>query len=146
MSPTSAPAGSSVSAASPQPLGPPSVRSARCSAACGSVGGAPFASIAQCGGIGLPAFACSSRSPRAIARGDLELHAKAGKPIPPHWAIDANGAPPTDPQAALQRALRTLGGPKGWGLAALTELPAGALVGDMPSADARAVDEGAGPT
>ncbi|CAJ6270598.1 malate/L-lactate dehydrogenase family protein [Burkholderia pseudomallei] len=82
----------------------------------------------------------------AIARGDLELHAKAGKPIPPHWAIDANGAPTTDPQAALQGAMRTFGGHKGSALAAMIELLAGALIGDMTSAESLAFDEGAGAT
>lgn len=69
----------------------------------------------------------------AIARGDIELHAKQGKPIPSHWAIDVDGQPTTDPKVALQGAMRTFGGHKGSALAAMVELLGGALIGDMTS-------------
>ncbi|AOJ04009.1 oxidoreductase [Burkholderia mayonis] len=82
----------------------------------------------------------------AIARGDIELHAKADKPIPPHWAIDANGEPTTDPKAALQGAMRTFGGHKGSALAAMVELLGGALIGDMTSLESMAFDDGVGAT
>ncbi|AYZ61848.1 Ldh family oxidoreductase [Burkholderia multivorans] len=82
----------------------------------------------------------------AIARGDIELHAKQGKPIPPHWAIDADGRPTTDPKAALQGAMRTFGGHKGSALAAMVELLGGALIGDLTSQESMAFDEGVGAT
>lgn len=82
----------------------------------------------------------------AIARGDIELHARQGKPIPGHWAIDAEGQPTTDAKAALEGAMQTFGGHKGSALAAMIELLAGALIGDLTSAESMAFDEGVGAT
>jgi delta1-piperideine-2-carboxylate reductase len=80
----------------------------------------------------------------AIARGDIELHAREGKPIPEHWAIDRDGAPTTDARAALEGAMQTFGGHKGSALAAMVELLAGALIGDLTSRESQAFDAGAG--
>jgi len=80
----------------------------------------------------------------AIARGDIELHARQDTPIPSHWAIDAEGQPTTDPKAALQGAMQTFGGHKGSALAAMIELLAGALIGDFTSAESMAFDDGVG--
>lgn len=80
----------------------------------------------------------------AIARGDIELHARQDKPIPSHWAIDVHGQPTTDAKAALQGAMQTFGGHKGSALAAMIELLAGALIGDLTSAESMAFDEGVG--
>ncbi|KAF0863381.1 Ldh family oxidoreductase [Pseudomonas sp. LD120] len=82
----------------------------------------------------------------AIARGDIELHARQGKPIPSHWAIDAQGQPTTDARAALQGAMQTFGGHKGSALAAMIELLAGALIGDLTSVESMAFDQGVGAT
>lgn len=82
----------------------------------------------------------------AIARGDIELHARQGKPIPLGWGLDADGAPTTDAQAALAGAMQTFGGHKGSALAAMIELLAGALIGDMTSTESLAFDAGAGAT
>ena len=80
----------------------------------------------------------------AIARGDIELHAREGKPIPSHWAIDRDGRPTTDARAALEGAMQTFGGHKGSALAAMVELLAGALIGDLISMESQAFDAGAG--
>lgn len=80
----------------------------------------------------------------AIARGDIELHARQGKAIPEHWAIDAQGQPTTNAKAALQGAMQTFGGHKGSALAAMIELLAGALIGDLTSAESMAFDAGVG--
>jgi len=80
----------------------------------------------------------------AIARGDIELHAREGKPIPSHWAIDRSGQPTTDARAALDGAMQTFGGHKGSALAAMVELLAGALIGDLTSSESQAFDDGAG--
>ncbi len=80
----------------------------------------------------------------AIARGDIELHAREGKPIPSHWAIDRDGNPTTDARAALDGAMQTFGGHKGSALAAMVELLAGALIGDLTSMESQAWDDGAG--
>lgn len=82
----------------------------------------------------------------AIARGDIELHARQQRPIPLGWALDADGTPTTDAQAALAGAMQTFGGHKGSALAAMIELLAGALIGDMTSAESLAFDDGAGAT
>jgi len=82
----------------------------------------------------------------AIARGDIELHARQQRPIPLGWALDADGTPTTDAHAALAGAMQTFGGHKGSALAAMIELLAGALIGDMTSAESLAFDDGAGAT
>lgn len=80
----------------------------------------------------------------AIARGDIELHAREGKAIPSHWALDSEGNATTDPRAALDGAMQTFGGHKGSALAAMIELLAGALIGDLTSMESQAFDAGAG--
>jgi len=80
----------------------------------------------------------------AIARGDLELHRRAGTALPPGCGVDAQGQESTDPIAIAQGAMRTFGGHKGSALAAMVELMAGALIGDWTSAESLAFDAGAG--
>ncbi|HZH09527.1 MAG TPA: Ldh family oxidoreductase [Microvirga sp.] len=80
----------------------------------------------------------------AVARGEIELHRRAGKPIPTGWAIDRDGNPTTDPAAAMAGAMLTFGGHKGSALSAMIELMAGPLIGDMTSAESMAFDEGVG--
>lgn len=82
----------------------------------------------------------------AIARGDIELHARQNRAIPLGWAVDALGQPTTDAAAALTGAMQTFGGHKGSALAAMIELLAGALIGDLTSAQSMAFDNGAGAT
>lgn len=82
----------------------------------------------------------------AIARGDIELHARQGQTIPLGWGVDAEGTPSTDARAVLDGAMQTFGGHKGSALAAMIELLAGALIGDLTSADSLAFDAGAGAT
>ncbi|MBM6584290.1 Ldh family oxidoreductase [Microvirga sp. BT689] len=82
----------------------------------------------------------------AIARGEIELHRRAGKPIPTDWAVDRAGNPTNDPAAALAGAMLTFGGHKGSALSAMIELMAGPLIGDMTSAESMAFDEGVGAT
>jgi LDH2 family malate/lactate/ureidoglycolate dehydrogenase len=82
----------------------------------------------------------------AIARGDIELHRRSDKKIPPGWALDAEGQPTEDPAAAMKGAMLTFGGHKGSALAAMVELLAGPLIGDLTSADSKAFDEGANAT
>lgn len=80
----------------------------------------------------------------AIARGDLELHRRAGKPLPPGCGVDALGQPSTDPVAIAQGAMLAFGGHKGSALSAMVELMAGALIGDWMSQESLAFDAGAG--
>ncbi|MDM8350352.1 Ldh family oxidoreductase [Pseudomonas sp. sp1636] len=78
----------------------------------------------------------------AIARGEIELHRRAGKPIPLGWGIDPHGQPSTDAEAVMNGAMLTFGGHKGSALAAMVELIAGPLIGDLTSAESLAYDAG----
>jgi LDH2 family malate/lactate/ureidoglycolate dehydrogenase len=55
-----------------------------------------------------------------VARGKLVQARKTSQPIPAGWALDRDGNPTTDPQAALIPL--PLGGPKGSGLSLMIEL------------------------
>lgn len=71
----------------------------------------------------------------AVARGKIAAHAKNGTELPPGWALDSEGRPTTDPQAALRGLLAPLGGAKGFALALLVEALAGGLAGPHLSAE-----------
>jgi LDH2 family malate/lactate/ureidoglycolate dehydrogenase len=71
-----------------------------------------------------------------VARGEIELHRRAGKPLPEGWAIDAAGAPTTDPVAALAGAMLSFGGHKGSAIGTMIELLAGVMIGDLTSPEA----------
>ncbi|MCA1936745.1 MAG: Ldh family oxidoreductase [Asticcacaulis sp.] len=82
----------------------------------------------------------------AAARGEIELHRRAGKPIPEGWALDSDGRPTTDAEAAMSGAMLTFGGHKGSALSAMIELMAGPLIGDFLSLESYAYDAGQGAT
>jgi LDH2 family malate/lactate/ureidoglycolate dehydrogenase len=67
------------------------------------------------------------------ARGEIELHRRAGKQLPEGWAIDANGNPTTDAEAALAGAMLPFGGHKGSAIGTMIELLAGIMIGDLTS-------------
>ena len=79
----------------------------------------------------------------AVARGEIELARRAGRKIPDDWGYDAQGHPTTEPAAVLAGAMRTFGGHKGSALAAMVELIAGPLIGDLTSRESLAADAGA---
>ena len=67
-----------------------------------------------------------------VARGKVMLAAKQGQPIPEGWALDAEGRPTTDAQAALAGSMLPIGAvssPKGAMLALVVELLVTALIG-----------------
>lgn len=70
------------------------------------------------------------------ARGEIELHRRAGKPIPEGWAVDADGNPTTDAEAALAGAMLTFGSHKGSAISTMIELLAGAMLGEFMSQEA----------
>jgi delta1-piperideine-2-carboxylate reductase len=80
----------------------------------------------------------------AMARGDLELHRQAGKALPSGTALDADGHPTTDPEAALSGSMLPFGGYKGSALSLMIELMAGPLIGDLTSRESMALDNGQG--
>ena len=82
-----------------------------------------------------------------VARGKVMVAAKKGEPIPLGWALDADGNPTTDAQAALAGSMLPLGAvssPKGAMLALTVELLVTALIGANFGFEASSffVDEG----
>lgn len=67
------------------------------------------------------------------ARGEIELHRRAGKALPEGWAIDSEGYPTTDPEAALAGAMLPFGEHKGSAISTMIELLAGIMIGDLTS-------------
>ncbi len=63
------------------------------------------------------------------ARGKIILAAKQGKSIPDGWAIDEDGLPTNDAEAALRGSVLPLGGAKGSALALAVEILTGILSG-----------------
>ena len=74
-------------------------------------------------------------STSAVALGKITMAKAAGEPIPLGWAVDAEGKPTTDPEAALKGALVSAGGYKGWGLGLMVELLAAGMTGSVNSLD-----------
>lgn len=79
-----------------------------------------------------------------VARGKIMVAKSQGKPIPEGWALDREGKPTTDPDAALQGSMMPAGGVKGAMLALMVELLCCALTGAAMGfeADSFFVDEG----
>ena len=67
------------------------------------------------------------------ARVEIELHRRAGTPIPEGWALGPDGRPTTDPAAALAGAMLPFGGHKGSALGTMIELLGACLIGDLTS-------------
>lgn len=81
----------------------------------------------------------------AVARGEIELYRRSGRPLPAGWGIDATGASTTDAATVLQQgAMLTFGGHKGSALSAMIELMAGPLIGDLTSMESKALDQSRG--
>ncbi|MBA3325723.1 MAG: Ldh family oxidoreductase [Rhodobacteraceae bacterium] len=70
------------------------------------------------------------------ARGEIELHRRAGQELAEGWALDSDGTPTTDPTRALAGAMLPFGGHKGSAISTMIELLAGAMIGDLTSAEA----------
>ena len=64
-----------------------------------------------------------------VTRGRIMLAAQQGQTIPDDWALDRDGQPTTDPDAALLGSLFPAGGSKGAVLALVVEILIGALLG-----------------
>jgi (2R)-3-sulfolactate dehydrogenase (NADP+) len=82
-----------------------------------------------------------------VARGKVMVAAKKGEPIPLGWALDAQGRPTTDAQAALEGSMLPVGAatsPKGAMLALVVELLVTAVIGARFGFEASSffVDEG----
>ena len=84
-------------------------------------------------------------STSAVALGKITMARAAGEAIPPGWAVDAEGRPTTDPDAALKGALLSAGGYKGWGLGLMVELLAAGMTGSVNSLDVKGLKLPDGP-
>lgn len=67
-------------------------------------------------------------STAAVAAGKITAAKDAGRPIPPGWAVDAEGRETTDPAAV--KAVLPMAGPKGSGLSLMIEVLASVLIGN----------------
>ncbi len=76
-------------------------------------------------------------STSAVALGKITMAKAAGQTIPLGWAVDENGQPTTDPEAALKGALVSAGGYKGWGFGLMVELLAAGMTGSVNSLDVK---------
>jgi len=61
------------------------------------------------------------------AMGKIRMAEKAKEPIPPTWAVTAQGEPTTDPAEAIAGMLLPSGGAKGFGLSFMIDLMCGLL-------------------
>jgi (2R)-3-sulfolactate dehydrogenase (NADP+) len=100
------------------------------------------------------AFACPlpGRAPLVIdlslskvARGNVMTAKQRGEPIPEGWALDKNGKPTTDPDAALGGTMVPMGDAKGTALALMVELLAAGLTGANFAAEASSYLDDNGP-
>ncbi len=66
-----------------------------------------------------------------VARGKIYLANKRRESIPPHWAVDAQGRPTTDPQAALEGFILPMAGHKGYVMGAMVDILSGVLSGSQ---------------
>jgi LDH2 family malate/lactate/ureidoglycolate dehydrogenase len=64
-----------------------------------------------------------------VARGNIIMAARERKPIPEGWAVDAEGRPTTDAQAALAGAVLPMAGAKGYALALMIEILSAVISG-----------------
>lgn len=82
------------------------------------------------------------------SRARIRKAAKDGESIPKDWALDENGKPTSDPEAALNGTMQAIGGEKGASLALLVEMLcvtlSGGVIGSLVKAPQNAGDEKSG--
>lgn len=98
------------------------------------IGTNPFA-LATPDGNGAAAFVID-QSASVIAKSEVMMHVRSGKPIPVGWALDSEGNPTTDANVALKGSMVPSGGYKGFGVGLLVETFAAALAGATLGKDA----------
>jgi (2R)-3-sulfolactate dehydrogenase (NADP+) len=76
------------------------------------------------------------QSASVVAKSEVLLRARKGEPIPEGWALDAQGLPTTDADAALKGSMLPAGGMKGLGMGLMVEVLASALAGAVASREA----------
>ncbi|MDP6787914.1 MAG: Ldh family oxidoreductase [Rhodospirillales bacterium] len=102
------------------------------------------------------AFACPradgaplvvDQSSSKVARSEIRLAQQEGREIPLGWALDVEGKPTTDAAAAMAGTVLPYGDYKGYGIALMVDLMAGAMAGARYShqADSFVGDDGGTP-
>ena len=76
------------------------------------------------------------QSASAIAKSEILLRSREGRPIEPGWALDADGTETLDAAAALKGSMLPSGGYKGFGIGLMVEIFAAALSGANLSTEA----------
>lgn len=79
-----------------------------------------------------------------VARGNIVAAKQKGQPIPEGWALDADGQPTRDADAALKGTMLPMGDAKGTALALMVEMLAAGLTGARFAADASSFLEAKG--
>lgn len=69
------------------------------------------------------------QSASVVAKSEVTAHKRRGEALPEGWALDADGHPTTDPEAALAGSMVPAGGAKGFNAGLMTELFAAVLAG-----------------
>lgn len=77
------------------------------------------------------------QSTTTVALGKITMAKAAGEKIPVGWAVDAQGNPTTDPEAAIAGSLVSMGGYKGWGFGLMAEILAAGMTGGILSKDVK---------
>jgi LDH2 family malate/lactate/ureidoglycolate dehydrogenase len=85
-------------------------------------------------------------SSSVVARGKIRRAERLNEAIPLGWALDATGAPTTDPAAAMKGTLLPIGGPKGYGLALMIDVLTGMLSGSKYGPHVKTFHQPVGPT
>lgn len=98
------------------------------------IGTNPFA-LAVPDGAG-EALLVIDQTASAVAKSEILLRAREGKPIDPSWALDADGRPTSDAAEALKGSMLPAGGHKGFGIGLMVEILAAALAGANLSCEA----------
>ena len=80
-----------------------------------------------------------------VARGKIMLAKQRGEAIPEGWALDSDGAPATDPDAALAGTMLPMGDAKGAALALVVEILAATLTGSHHAYEASSFLDANGP-
>ena len=77
------------------------------------------------------------QSTTTVALGKITMAKAAGEKIPEGWAVDKDGNPTTDPEAAIAGSLVSMGGYKGWGFGLMAEILAAGMTGGVLSRDVK---------
>ena len=85
------------------------------------------------------------QSTTTVALGRITMAKAAGELIPEGWALDSEGQPTTDPDAALKGSLVSMGGYKGWGFGLMAELLVAGMTGGVVSRNVKPLKAPEGP-